>query len=413
MTAIVQNAERDGDGKLSPSPGAASLNRRIVPYVFFSFACYLVIGIQLAVLPGYVHLTLGFSTVLAGLSISAEYVATVVTRPFAGWVVDRRGAKYSVLVGLMLCGASGAMTLVSGLFHALPWLGLTLLLTGRLLLGASESLVATGATVWGIFAVGTENTATVISWNGICTYGGVAAGAPIGVFLVSLLGFPAIGVAGMLLGFASIALALRLPGAGVIHGEKLPYHHVFGRVAPFGVGLGLGSIGFGVLATFITLDFAHQHWTGAAFALTLFGALFIFARLLFADWINRAGGFVVATACFSVETLGLLTLWLAHTRSMVFAGAALTGFGFSLVFPALGVEAVREIPPQDKGTALGAYGVFMDFSLMITGPVAGAIIGGYGYPRMYLFAGCSVLGALLLTVALGAVARSRRFAGLG
>uniref|UniRef100_E6PWM3 Putative transporter n=1 Tax=mine drainage metagenome TaxID=410659 RepID=E6PWM3_9ZZZZ len=400
MTATTQDAQ----------PAAAGLNKRILPYVFFSFACYLVIGVQLAVLPGYVHLTLGFSTVLAGLVISAEYVATVVTRPFAGWVVDRKGAQYSVLVGLVLCGASGAVTLVSGFFHALPWLGLTLLLAGRLLLGASESLVATGATVWGIVAVGTENTATVISWNGICTYGGVAAGAPIGVFLVALFGFPAIGVSGMLLGFASIALALRLPAAAVAHGEKLPYHHVFGRVAPFALGLGLGSIGFGVLATFITLDFAHRHWQGAAFALTLFGALFIFARLLFADWINRAGGFVVAAVCFSVETLGLLTLWQAHTRPTAFAGAALTGFGFSLVFPALGVEAVRNIPPQDKGTALGAYAVFMDISLMVSGPVAGAIISGYGYPPMYLFAGCSVLAALLLTLVLGTIARSRRLA---
>ena len=66
-------------------------------------------------------------------------------------------------------------------------------------------------------------------------------------------------------------------------------------------------------------------------------------------------------------------------------------------FPALGVEAVRHISPQDKGTALGAYGVFMDFSLMVIGPAAGAIIGGYGYPPIYLFAACSVVLALGLT----------------
>jgi predicted MFS family arabinose efflux permease len=163
------------------------------------------------------------------------------------------------------------------------------------------------------------------------------------------------------------------------------------------MGLGLGSIGFGVLATFITLDFAHRHWAGAALALTIFGALFIFARLLFAGWINRIGGYRVALLCFMTEIGGLLLLWQAHTRLIAFGGAALTGFGFSLVFPALGVEAVHAIPPQDKGTALGAYGVFMDFSLMITGPVAGAIIGVWGFPAMYLFAACAVLLALLLT----------------
>ena len=194
-----------------------------------------------------------------------------------------------------------------------------------------------------------------------------------------------------------IAMAVRLPRVAVARGEKLPFHRVLGKVAPYGLGLALGSVGFGVLATFITLDFAHRHWSGAAFALTLFGALFVFARLLFANAINRLGGFPVATVCFATETLGLLLLWWTRSEPLAFVGAALTGFGFSLVFPALGVEAVRRISPQDKGSALGAYGVFMDFALMVIGPAAGAIIGGFGYPPIYLFAACSVLLALGLT----------------
>ena len=370
------------------------LTARILPYVFFTFACYLAIGVQLAILPSYVHLSLGYNTVLAGLIISIEYVATVLTRPQAGRMVDRLGAKRTVLYGLAAGGASGVFTLLAAFCLHIPWLGLTLLILGRLLLGACESMTSTGATLWGILSLGTEHTAIVISWNGISTYGALALGAPLGVFLEHITGFWSIGAIVILLGFIPIAMAVKLPSVPVTHGEKLPFHHVFGKVAPYGLGLALGSVGFGVLATFITLDFAHRNWNGAAFALTLFGALFIFARLLFANAINRVGGFYVATVCFSTEFLGLILLWLTHSEALAFAGAALTGFGFSLVFPALGVEAVRHIPPQDKGTALGAYGVFMDLSLMIIGPAAGAIIGGFGYPPIYLFAACSVLLAL-------------------
>jgi MFS family permease len=373
------------------------LTARILPYVFFTFACYLAIGVQLAILPSYVHLSLGYNTVLAGLIISIEYVATVLTRPQAGRMVDRLGAKRTVLYGLAAGGASGVFTLLAAFCLHIPWLGLTLLIIGRLLLGASESMTSTGATLWGILSLGTEHTAIVISWNGISTYGALAVGAPLGVFLERITGFWSIGVMVMLLGFAPIAMAMRLPSVAVSHEEKQPFHRVFGKVAPYGLGLALGSVGFGVLATFITLDFAHRNWSGAAFALTLFGALFVFARLLFANAINRVGGFAVATICFSTEFLGLLLLWLTYSEALAFAGAALTGFGFSLVFPALGVEAVRHIPPQDKGSALGAYSVFMDFALMIIGPAAGAIIGGFGYPPIYLFAACSVLLALGLT----------------
>jgi MFS family permease len=378
------------------------LTARILPYVFLTFTCYLALGVQLAILPSYVHLNLGFSTVLAGLIISVEYVATVITRPQAGRMVDHLGAKRTVLRGLNVAGASGVLMLAGAFTMRWPWASLSLLVASRLLMGAAESMIGTGATMWGILTVGSEHTALVISWNGICTYGALAVGAPLGVYLENISGFWTIGAVVTLLGFGPLLLARRKPSVPVTHGEKQPFHRVFKRVAPFGMGLALGSVGFGVLATFITLDFAHRGWSGAAFALTLFGLFFVIARLLFNQTINKLGGYAVATACFSTELAGLVVLWLTHTEAMAFAGAALTGFGFSLIFPALGVEAVRRIPAQDKGTALGAYGVFMDFALMVIGPAAGAIISGFGYPPIYLFAAGSVLAALGLTRGLAA-----------
>ncbi|WP_406705869.1 hypothetical protein [Sodalis sp.] len=37
---------------------APELNKRIIPIVFFTFICYLTIGIPLAILPGFTHTTL-------------------------------------------------------------------------------------------------------------------------------------------------------------------------------------------------------------------------------------------------------------------------------------------------------------------------------------------------------------------
>ena len=46
-----------------------------------------------------------------------------------------------------------------------------------------------------------------------------------------------------------------------MHGEHLPFRHVLGRVAPHGMGLALGGVGYSVLATFVTLFYASRHWT--------------------------------------------------------------------------------------------------------------------------------------------------------
>jgi predicted MFS family arabinose efflux permease len=104
--------------------------------------------------------------------------------------------------------------------------------------------------------------------------------------------------------------------------------------------------------------------------------------------------------CLAVESVGLFLLWQAGSPWMAIAGAALGGFGFSLVFPAIGVEAVKRVPVNNRGTALGVYTAFADVSFFLTGPIAGAVIGVYGYASVFLFALISVLAALGIVVVL-------------
>ena len=103
----------------------------------------------------------------------------------------------------------------------------------------------------------------------------------------------------------------------------------------------------------------------------------------------------MAITCLSVESLGMLLLWRSTSPFMAFCAAALTGFGFSLVFPALGVEAVKRVSINNRGSALGVYTAFSDVSFFLTGPVAGAVIGLYGYSSVFFF------GLVCLLIALG------------
>ncbi|GAC1329243.1 MAG: MFS transporter [Collimonas sp.] len=381
----------------------------IVSTAFFTFICYLAIGIPLAVLPGYVHTDLGYSSVLAGLAISMQYLATLLSRPLAGRMADSVGPKTAVLRGLTGCSISGAFLLVAALFTHIPALSLAILLIGRLVLGCGESMVGTGAITWGIGRVGAQHTARMISWNGIATYGALAIGAPLGVVIAHTWGLAAVGATVTVLSLGGLLLARVKAATAVVRGEHLPFKHVLRKVFPHGMGLALGSIGFGSIATFITLFYASHQWPNAAFALTMFGTFFVGARLLFAHTISRFGGFRVAIICFSVEALGLLLLWQAGSPSLALIGAALTGFGFALIFPALGVEAVNLVPANNRGSALGAYSVFLDLALGVTGPLAGLIVSEFGYPEVFLFAAAASLAAVGLTVSM--YRRSQRVPG--
>ena len=381
--------------------------RSIVGYVYFTFICYLSIGLPLAVLPAFVHLRMGLHAALAGLVISIQYIATFLSRPWAGRISDHAGAKISVLWGMGACTLSGLLLLVALALHFNPSLTFGALIASRLALGVGESLGSTGATLWGITSAGPQHTARVISFNGVATYGGLALGAPLGVVLDQRWGLGSLGILTTVLCAASVAIAQRKRPVAVTAGEHLPFRDVLGRIAPYGMALALAGVGYSVLATFVTIYYISRHWnpSGAALCLTAFGISFIAARLLFIQAINRFGGFPVSLVCMVVESLGVLLEWSAGSPWMASCGAALTGFGFSLVFPALGVEAVKRVPLKNRGTALGVFTGFSDVSFFLVGPIAGAVIGAWGYRSAFLFALCCVLTALGIVLAMRQVQR--------
>ena len=373
-----------------PTLSGLRLNLRIVSVVMFNFASYLTIGLPLAVLPGYVHDVMGFSAFWAGLVISLQYFATLLSRPHAGRYADLLGPKKIVVFGLCGCFLSGLGYLLAGSTNGWP-------LASLLILGIGQSFAGTGSTLWGVGVVGSMHIGRVISWNGIVTYGAMAIGAPLGVLCYAWGGLQGLALTVMGVALLAILLALPRPAVKASKGKPLPFRAVLGRVWLYGMALALASAGFGVIATFITLFYDAKGWDGAAFALTLFSCTFVGTRLLFPNGINRLGGLNVAMICFSVEIVGLLLVGMASMPWMAKIGVLLAGAGFSLVFPALGVVAVKAVPQQNQGAALATYTVFMDLSLGVTGPLAGLVMTWAGVPVIYLAAAGLVAVALLLT----------------
>jgi MFS family permease len=379
---------------------AGPVTRRVLGIVVFNFVAYFCVGLPLAVVPVYVHDTLGRGTVLAGLAVSLQYVATLLSRTVAGRVCDLRGPRTSVLLGFAACVAAGVSTLATAAAVAWPLASLALLFVGRLLLGCGESLVTTGTITWGIGATGAQHTGRVISWNGVTTYGALAVAAPIGVWMVERWGFVSIGALTTLLAAAALIGVVLRRGVATVPGERIPARQVLRRMLPFGVCLGLGSIGFGAITAFIALYYGDRHWPDAALAVTMLGATFVLTRLALPDAITRFGGYRVAVASLSVEALGLLIVWLAPSPLWAAVGAAVTGAGFALVFPSLGMEAVRRVSESNRGTALGIYSLFLDMALAVTGPLAGILALQADYGAIYLAACVAALGAAAMSLLL-------------
>jgi len=373
----------------------------LAPLVFIVFLGFLAVGAPLPALSLYVHEQLGFSGAVVGWVIGLQSLAAVLTRHVAGGISDRDGPRRAVLLGLPLATLSGLLYLASAWVPLSPGSKLAVLLFGRIAMGLAESLFLTGTMSWGIGRLGATRTGKVMSWQGIAMYSAIGLGAPLGLAVHDLAGF--VGVALLAVGTPLLAGAVALcltgvPANGV--GRHVPFRRVLGLIWRPGFVLALATVPFAAMAAFLALDYAAHGWSGTGLALAGFGAGYVLVRLLGSHLPDRFGGVRVAAASLAVELLGQLLLWLAPASGLAAAGAMITGLGFSLVFPAMGVEATRRAAPELRGRAVGGFLAFFDVAVGLTGPAVGLVTGRFGFATAFLVGAGATLVALALLPAI-------------
>ena len=394
MSALISNGASRSDA------APVHLSRPAPGIILALFSGYLCVGLPLPVIPLFVHDKLGFGNLIVGLVIGIQFLATVLTRGYAGRLTDHHGGKRSALQGSAVCALGGVFYLVAATPNLSPVASLAIVVLGRLVAGFGESQFVTGCVSWSIASVGPERAGMSMSWTGIAMFAALAIGAPIGMALYQAYGLQAAMAACIVAPVIAAAVAFREMAYASPAGQRLPFYRVIGQIWREGLGLMLQGVGLSGLTAFASLYFAARHWGHAGLVMSAFGIGFIFVRLVLGSLPDRMSGYRVALWSLIVEAIGQAMLWGAPNEMVALAGALVSGLGCALVFPALGVEALTRVLPANRGSAMGAFVAFLDIAYGVSGPAAGVIAGEFGYPAVYLFgAACALIGAALVVTA--------------
>lgn len=365
------------------------------------FISYLCVAISLPIVPIYVTAMLGFGNGWAGFGVGIAFLATILTRGYAGGLSDGLGAKVAVKRGLALYVLGALMSLISGLVPNAAVTAFIILIAGRLLLGLGESLVAVGVIAWGIGVVGPARSGKVLALIGAAIYGALAFGGPIGLLLLDRFGFAGTMTVSAILPLLGLLAIRTIPAVPAHPGqERPPLSAVVGKIWPHGLIVCLQGMGFAAIGSFFTLYFREQDWRFAGLGLTAFGLGFVSVRILFGHLPDRFGGLIVAVASLAVEAVGQFLIWSATDPYLALIGAFMTGLGCSMIFPAMGREVVHLVAPHLRGTALGGFSAFQDVAYGLTGPLAGILADRAGYDSVFLVGSTTAAFGFLIAVML-------------
>lgn len=359
-------------------------DRSLLSLMACVFTVFLVTGAALPALPLHIHDHLGFSAFMIGLVSGAQFAASLVSRLWSGTVADRHGPKYAVTAGLAMAVFAGLFYLLSLLFVSNTALSVSILLVGRALLGAAESFIMTGAQSWCLALAGPDNAGKMIAWIGTAMFVALAAGAPLGSFLYASWGFASIGLTTFAGAAVTMTLVVSIPAVTPAPQSEKAIARVLKAVWLPGMGMAIAGLGYGTMTAFAVLLFVQRGWQPAWLSFTAFAVALMVARVFFGPLPDRLGGARTAMIFVVIHSAGMAMIWLSPFAWLAFIGAALAGFGYALVYPGFGMEAIARAPAESRGLAMGVYTAFIDLSLGILAPLLGLVANATGLGSIFL-----------------------------
>ncbi|BCQ28178.1 MFS transporter (plasmid) [Caballeronia sp. NK8] len=390
-----------------PHRSTSSTNRSLLSLMACVFTVFLVTGAALPALPLHIHDGLGFGTFTVGLVSGAQFAASLLSRLWSGRISDQRGPKYAVTAGLVMAALAGLLYLVSLKAISNALISIAILIVGRALLGGAESFIMTGAQSWCLALAGPGNVGKMIAWIGTSMFVALAFGSPLGSFLFKSYGFASIGLATSVGAVFTLVLITPIPAVKVNPQSNRVVATVLKAVWLPGMGMAFSSLGYGIVTAFAVLLFVQRGWQPAWLSFTAFAAGLIVARAFLSPLPDRLGGARTAMVFIVIHSAGMALIYLSPVAWLAFSGAALAGFGYALVYPGFGMEAVARAPTDARGLAMGIYTAFIDVALGIFAPVLGLLANLTGLGPIFLIAATLALCAIPIAIRLHASHKSR------
>ena len=314
--------------------------------------------IQASFLPVYV-LELGKTKADVGLVIGAFALTALLTRPLAGYLLDRIGRFPVVFLGSCFLALDLVLYLSADSY--------LLLLLVRILNGFSFSLVSTTAITLIVDVTAESRLKEGIGYFAVSGTIASAVGPALGLIIFKRGGFHPLFLFVSLFGLGILSSALML-GRKIrpLPGEKSEAEKGVAK-SPFSAdmffpALFIMFLGFslGLLFTYIPVLGVERNIPNVSLFFTFYALAITALRLLGSRFIDRFGSFAQYTMAVLLQCMAILMLGRTGSLTIVLIAAVLFGFAFAINQPLLNFMQIDVMPADRKGLAGAIYFIALD-----------------------------------------------------
>lgn len=392
-------------------PSEKVWTRNFLLIILINFLVFMNHIMVLSTFPMFLEQVLGLNEAVAGAAAFAFSAVTVILRPIIGWLLDcgrRRGVLLIGLTGMLLMplgyAASAAFTASGYVLTA----AVALALVCRMLHGAALAFSnTTGATIVSD-ALPQKRFAEGMGYFGMATALATSLAPALGLALMKV-SFTVLFLTAAGFMLISLLLCLMMKPLSVPQAEKKPLEFktlIDADAVPASVICLVFLLTWGALENFLA-DYAIKNSLpsgGIFFAIT--AVMLFLVRVTIGKLADKKGEGIFVYSCNAAMLAAFLLLAFAPGNFSFYLAAALAGYAFGGIEPALQSMAVHIAPPERRGSANSTFLCAYDIGLGGGGGIAGILISALGYRSMYLILSLATVVSVLLYVFWGRHHRS-------
>ena len=364
-------------------------SKDLVLIIVINFLVFINHLMVLSTFPFYVE-HLGGTEAQAGLAAALFSIVAVVFRPVIGWMLDSGKRK-----GILIIGLAGMCLMPLG-YLAVGVLYLSFLF--RMVHGASLAFSNTSTATIASDLIPKSRFAEGMGMFGLATALATAMAPALGLSLMEKYGFSTLFAVATGVIAVSIVLFLFLKTAPVPQQKKpLSFKGLLDKDAiPASVVALVFMFTYGALENFTAKFAAEQGLPSGGVFFTIMAAVLLLTRLTAGKVTDQYGERIFAYTCNLAMLIAFLLMGLWPNTVTYLLSAVLAGFGFGGLEPALQSMAVAIAPPERRGSANSTFLCAYDIGIGVGGGIAGALISGVGYGKMFVIMSVFNVLAILL-----------------